>query len=1011
MIGKLYFELYQQPTDGMTFSYVINTNGNPIVYDNGVDIVSKTYSIAGTSSILRNRIARCDDDFNNDETFNISGSGVLGSSGQLSVLDIKPFGTQSYFVAGKFQQYNGVTKHNLFKMQPDGTLQTYLQDAFGNLANTICISATGPDSNTAMYIGGDFYQVGTGYYFKNIIKLNANGNGSIYTGFQQGSGFDQPVTKIKEQVDGKILVGGFFKQYNGVKIFNLCRLNTNGNIDTTFRNNIMANGAVPGFDGVVNDFYIQDDGKIIVIGEFRLFNGLFVGGIVRLNTNGTRDISFNWQQIGFISGSSPKTIELLSSGDFVIGGLFKKYNNIECRNLIKISPDGNINDLYIPIVNNTVYDISYNSLNEEITAVGSFTQVDNDQHLRVVKFEALGNTASVLSNTFNGYNNTVRVVTKSELDSDLLYMGGEFTYATEITTEAEGIPIGDTLEDTANNTINNLQTYNTNTNVIYDLSEIENGYKITVTYLGSVTDNITYTSIFDIPAYYDIYYDNIDNFGATFSAVPQVFTPAHNPVLFKFNSFNYDKPKFKYLIRLYDAQTNELVGSGFKVSPDLDGSGEVDLQGILRNKVKYHMIPVLQYSGFGFETAYSSYFNYKVSVGEEYVVDWPFDTYSKVGGTSSISNNVKLYQTSPTLTHSYQVGDYVTVTSDDENISGLFSVVSVPNLASIVINKLTNVTSPQNVVGSVEYSDGKSLSFYDELTSDEYTVFDGACSWFNLMDVYKEFNNWSSSDYLITELVGIQPSNKKFLTNMPVNFTMRLEQIIYLNYAYRSIDIISDNLKEIKLVVIDSTGIVNENFVIYNQPTDNKIIINQVALRPGGFTTPLSPDAEYFEFYLTSNNLRASEIRRVYIDRRCTINDMFIIFKDRLGSIGSFSLPLRTNERIEFEMQTYNKRINFIPQPPNFDYVSLYDSSDTGTTVTDVNVSNTIELNTNWMDDDMVEYFEEMMTSPVKFLTFNNRKYAVTIKEKDFEKTRQRNKRLIRKTLTVIISNDNPINI
>jgi len=58
-----------------------------------------------------------------------------------------------------------------------------------------------------------------------------------------------------------------------------------GGLDLTFD---------PG-QGVDNQVYAiaaQNDGRIVIAGDFTTFNGLPQTNIVRLNTNGTRDVSF-----------------------------------------------------------------------------------------------------------------------------------------------------------------------------------------------------------------------------------------------------------------------------------------------------------------------------------------------------------------------------------------------------------------------------------------------------------------------------------------------------------------------------------------------------------------------------------------------------------------------------------------------------------------------------------------------------------------------------------------------
>ena len=75
-----------------------------------------------------------------------------------------------------------------------------------------------------------------------------------------GSGPGQ-LSGLVIQDDGKILVSGYFSEYDGDSIgYGIARLNTDGSLDNTF-------DVGGGFDSGVQKIVIQDDGKIIVGGS------------------------------------------------------------------------------------------------------------------------------------------------------------------------------------------------------------------------------------------------------------------------------------------------------------------------------------------------------------------------------------------------------------------------------------------------------------------------------------------------------------------------------------------------------------------------------------------------------------------------------------------------------------------------------------------------------------------------------------------------------------------------
>ena len=110
-------------------------------------------------------------------------------------------------------------------------------------------------------------------------------DGSIDGTFVYGSGFDFPVYTIAIQSDNKILVGGNFSDYSGTGANRIIRLNTNGSIDGTFNYG-------SGFDDSVNTIAIQSDNKILVGGVFTDYSGTGANKIIRLNSDGSIDGTF-----------------------------------------------------------------------------------------------------------------------------------------------------------------------------------------------------------------------------------------------------------------------------------------------------------------------------------------------------------------------------------------------------------------------------------------------------------------------------------------------------------------------------------------------------------------------------------------------------------------------------------------------------------------------------------------------------------------------------------------------
>lgn len=196
------------------------------------------------------------------------------------------------------------------------------------------IYATAIQSDGRILVGGYFTNYG-GSPINGIVRLNANGTrdlsfNTIGTGI---SGFyNRGVQAIVIQGDGKILIGGDFPTYNGVPSSGIARLLANGTIDPTF-----ITGS--GINSRVSAIAIQNDGKILIGGYFTQYDGIATKlGLARLEPNGALDLAFN-------SGTGPdygiETISIQpSDGNIIIGGQFTSYGGNARLYIARLFPTG-----------------------------------------------------------------------------------------------------------------------------------------------------------------------------------------------------------------------------------------------------------------------------------------------------------------------------------------------------------------------------------------------------------------------------------------------------------------------------------------------------------------------------------------------------------------------------------------------------------------------------------------------------------------------------------------------
>ncbi len=137
---------------------------------------------------------------------------------------------------------------------------------------------------------------------------------------------------VMVQPDARILVGGSFTTINGVARGGIARLNPDGSIDPSFNPGSGANGCV-------NAIVRQNDGRIVIAGQFSRFNGVSRNRVARLHPNGTLDLSFN-------PGPGPDAqifaVALTGDGRILIGGGFTGVNGIARGHIARLNSDGTL---------------------------------------------------------------------------------------------------------------------------------------------------------------------------------------------------------------------------------------------------------------------------------------------------------------------------------------------------------------------------------------------------------------------------------------------------------------------------------------------------------------------------------------------------------------------------------------------------------------------------------------------------------------------------------------------
>lgn len=262
-------------------------------------------------------------------------------------------------------------------------------------------------------------QATAGIFLLVSTVLSAQYYGDIDSTFYTGSGFNELVMAIVPQPDQKILVGGWFTEYNGTSQNYITRLKPDGSIDTSFDTGT-------GFNSVVTAIALQTDGKILVIGSFFEYNGTSQNKIIRLNPDGSPDTSFN---IGTGFDAGLRTIALQSDGKILVGGFFTSYNGTTQNRIIRLNPNGSMDSSF-----NTGTGINSNFVEQivvqtdgKILVGGDFSSYNGDARNDLVRLNPSGDidTSFTIGTGFGGAISKVYEIT---LDSyGRILVGGMFS--------------------------------------------------------------------------------------------------------------------------------------------------------------------------------------------------------------------------------------------------------------------------------------------------------------------------------------------------------------------------------------------------------------------------------------------------------------------------------------------------------------------------------------------------------------------------------------------------------
>ena len=273
-----------------------------------------------------NRIARIQTDGDIDWSFDPAD----GGDDFVSAVALDNAG--NILIGGAFTSVNRIPRLGIARLTPGGVLDTNFFPGLG--ANgTVRTVVVNPTSGSIL-IAGEFTSYnGTNRNF--VARLNPDG--SLDPTFDTSSGPDGIVRAVALQADGRVFIGGDFLNVGGVGRNHIARLNADGSLDTTF-------DPGHGLDGPVYAAALQPNGAVIFAGDFQTASDVSRGRIVRYNSTGTLDTTFD---PGTGADDPIYNLNLQPDGTIYIAGIFTSYNETRRIALARVLPDGTLDTRFL----------------------------------------------------------------------------------------------------------------------------------------------------------------------------------------------------------------------------------------------------------------------------------------------------------------------------------------------------------------------------------------------------------------------------------------------------------------------------------------------------------------------------------------------------------------------------------------------------------------------------------------------------------------------------------------
>ena len=468
----------------------------------------------------------------------------------------------------------------------------------------------------------------------------------------------------------------------------------------------------------------------------------------------------------------------------------------------------------------------------------------------------------------------------------------------------------------------------------------------------------------------------------TIIAQPQQLMPAYNPIKYIIDNTDKNEPGFRYIFTIYPAAGSHIpanVVAQYRVLPVYStGYGEQDISLLMQSLVTFRL---------GSGQTNQSWYQYDVDLGFEYIdnIDYTSALQESAGGDVEIHF----------AAHGFVLGDQVVIAQtstgpvDNPTVEGLHTVLYA-EANFFVINARWDTVTNINSNGNVTYADQRKTQVLDDEVIEDQEVFNGAYS----SGIYAIGTSFPASSYdgLSGTQIALSSLTNNSASSAALTSGLYSEVFLLMCRVYSGVDYnvtfydMSGNILAGPDTINTSNGLWNFNV----SPSLHGITEDYYVEIEGD-----SAGVPFWSYYFK-------------YDDRCAINQDTLVYLDRMGSWQSFTFQLRTYEKGQITREQYNQHIDGFVSDGQWQY----GPTQAGFRTYNTNVVYSLDLNTNWMDQYDATRFQELLTSPQVYYAKDNEfdLYVCTVDATGFENFKQRNKKLIKQSVTIKLANQVPIN-